>query len=236
MKILMAFISRTINFLTPMYDLIGDIHGHADELKKLLHKLHYKEINGSWQHQRRKVIFVGDYIDRGPEIREVLQIVKGMTNIGSAIALMGNHEYNALAYNYKYKGEFLRPHTDKNTHQHIETINQFKDYPDEWKLYTKWFYSLSLFLELPELNAVHACWNVSDIEWLKQGNNYKMSEQLLVDSHQKGTLAYNVINDTLKGKEINIPAEFAWHDKDGNLRTENRYKWWVDTKGATYEE
>jgi hypothetical protein len=59
-----------------MYDLIGDIHGHAREFKKLLHKLEYKEVNGIWQHQHRKVIFVGDYIDRGPEIREVLQIVK----------------------------------------------------------------------------------------------------------------------------------------------------------------
>jgi predicted MPP superfamily phosphohydrolase len=43
------------------------------------------------------VIFLGDYIDRGPEIQKVLQIVRGMVDRGNAIALMGNHEFNAMA-------------------------------------------------------------------------------------------------------------------------------------------
>ena len=54
-----------------MYDIIGDIHGHAQELKSLLVKMDYSVTEGVWQHPARKAIFVGDLIDRGPSIREV---------------------------------------------------------------------------------------------------------------------------------------------------------------------
>ena len=50
-----------------MYDLIGDIHGHADELTELLTKLGYKLRNGVWSNDHRMIIFLGDYIDRGPQ-------------------------------------------------------------------------------------------------------------------------------------------------------------------------
>ena len=79
-----------------MYDFLGDIHGHCTELEQLLSKLGYKQKAGTWQHPSRKVIFVGDYIDRGPQIRETLAIVRSMTESGNAIALMGNHEYVPL--------------------------------------------------------------------------------------------------------------------------------------------
>ena len=56
------------------FDIIGDIHGHAGKLIKLLEKLEYNKIDGTYQHSDsdRKAVFVGDYIDRGPEIRETL--------------------------------------------------------------------------------------------------------------------------------------------------------------------
>ena len=47
-----------------MYDLIGDIHGHADELVQLLELLDYEKAQGSYRHPDRKVIFLGDFIDR----------------------------------------------------------------------------------------------------------------------------------------------------------------------------
>ena len=75
-----------------MTDFIGDIHGHADELTQLLKKLGYEQKNGSYCHPERKVLFVGDYIDRGPKIRETLEIVKRMVDNGNAIALMGNRK------------------------------------------------------------------------------------------------------------------------------------------------
>jgi hypothetical protein len=47
------------------FDIIGDVHGCADKLKGLLHRLQYEQRNGVFQHPRRKAIFVGDLIDRG---------------------------------------------------------------------------------------------------------------------------------------------------------------------------
>ena len=46
------------------YDIIGDVHGYADKLEGLLLKMDYELIDGTWQHPERKVIFVGDLIDR----------------------------------------------------------------------------------------------------------------------------------------------------------------------------
>src|SRR4051794_116693 len=81
-----------------MYDLIGDIHGHADELEQLLEGLGYHRHAGVYRHPERKVIFLGDFIDRGPKIRQVLEIVRPMLEEGHALAVMGNHELNALAF------------------------------------------------------------------------------------------------------------------------------------------
>ncbi|MEQ8240402.1 MAG: metallophosphoesterase, partial [Cyclobacteriaceae bacterium] len=58
-----------------MHDIIGDIHGHCEELEVLLDALGYQEIEDSWVHpEGRKVIFVGDYIDRGPQILETVRL------------------------------------------------------------------------------------------------------------------------------------------------------------------
>jgi hypothetical protein len=79
------------------YDIIGDIHGYADELHALFEMLGYEKRNGSHTHPAgRRVVFLGDYIDRGPKIREVLETVRAMVETGNALAILGNHEVNAL--------------------------------------------------------------------------------------------------------------------------------------------
>lgn len=76
------------------------VEGHADKLEELLQKLGYTKTNNCYSHATRTVIFVGDLIDRGPKIRETLEIVNRMVDNGSAVALMGNHEYNALCFHF----------------------------------------------------------------------------------------------------------------------------------------
>lgn len=99
------------------YDIIGDLHGCATKLEALLAALGYAEDNrtGTYRHPQRTAIFVGDLVDRGPEQLRVLQIVKAMVDAGNAHIVMGNHEFNALAYATKWptgSGRFLRPHDD----------------------------------------------------------------------------------------------------------------------------
>ncbi len=75
------------------YDIIGDVHGHAaTKLENLLVKMDYKLVNDTYQHETRKVIFVGDYIDRGGEEVKTIHIVRNMVKSGNALAIMGNHE------------------------------------------------------------------------------------------------------------------------------------------------
>jgi len=71
-----------------LYDIIGDIHGYADELKLLLANLGYHKSGQSYRHP-----LVGDFIDRGPRIRETLEIVRPMVDGGAArAALARRHE------------------------------------------------------------------------------------------------------------------------------------------------
>ncbi|MGC9163919.1 MAG: metallophosphoesterase, partial [Thiomonas sp.] len=75
-------------------DLIGDVHGHWDALRDLLGRLGY---DAQGRHpQGRRLVFVGDLIDRGPDSPAVLDWVFQRVREGRAWAVMGNHELNLL--------------------------------------------------------------------------------------------------------------------------------------------
>lgn len=101
------------------YDVIGDVHGSASQLEALLQKLGYEAgASDEHRHPDRQAIFVGDLIDRGSEQLRVLEVVKTMVDGDSARIVMGNHEFNALAYATEWppgSGKYLRPHGDQMT-------------------------------------------------------------------------------------------------------------------------
>ena len=222
------------------YDIIGDIHGHHDALIKLLQKLGYQEIDGYYQHpEGRKVMFLGDFIDRGPKIRETLQVVKAMWDNGTAEAVMGNHEYNAICFYLKDKteGGYLRPHNFKNIKQHFTTINQFADFEDEWKIYVEWFMQLPLFIEKENFRVVHACWDDELIAHLKMITvNNILPKTVFYESQQAGTKNFEAIERTLKGKETTLPDNMFFLDKDGHKRTEVRTRWWKNADEIDYNQ
>jgi hypothetical protein len=218
------------------YDIIGDIHGHAQELKMMLQKLGYALRDGVWTHSERKAIFVGDYVDRGPEIREALNLVKTMVDAGSANAIMGNHEFNALAFAYHNPtAGHIRKHSIKNILQHHETIRQFQGFDREWEDYLAWFANLPLFLEMDGLRVVHACWDDDHVTYLKKLNG-PITKELLLKAHNKNDRAYTVFDEVLKGKEIKLPDGHYFIDKEGNRRVECRIKWWMNTEGLSLGE
>jgi len=75
---------------TGPFDVIGDVHGCCDELEELLAKLGY--IDGKHP-QGRKAIFVGDLVDRGPRVVDVLRLVQKMVASGDAFCVPGNHDF-----------------------------------------------------------------------------------------------------------------------------------------------
>jgi hypothetical protein len=225
------------------FDIIGDIHGHADELIQLLEELGYKKTNGNYRHTEteRKAIFVGDFIDRGPEIKQTLEIVKPMVDNCAAHAVLGNHEYNALCFHTKKAGhhkDWLRPRNDKNINQHIETLCQFKDDSDEWKKYLDWFMTLPLFLDLGKIRVVHAAWIPSEIEKISKwtSNNRNLTKRLLQKSALEGFDEFDTIETVLKGVEIPLPEGQHINDKDENPRKEIRIRWWEPAVNKTYGE
>ena len=220
-----------------MIDLIGDIHGHADKLEELLIKLGYSNKSGLYAHPDRKALFVGDFIDRGPKIRETLAIVKAMVESGNAIALMGNHEYNALCFHFQEtEGGHLRKHLIKNIIQHYETLKQFQNRQEEYEEYLEWFKTLPLYYETETFRAVHACWDNKNIDFLKKTLiNDRLTDELIYESVNEGTALNQAIEQTLKGKEMKMPEGLSFTDKDGTQRTEIRIKWWENPLEATYK-
>ncbi|PJJ59645.1 metallophosphoesterase [Hymenobacter chitinivorans] len=223
-----------------MYDLIGDIHGHADELRRLLAKLGYAEQQGVYRHPTRQVIFVGDFVDRGPYIRETLRIVRAMVDGGAALAVMGNHEYNAICFYEKHpQGGHLRPHTPRNILQHLRTLEEFngRELYQEWQDYIQWFKTLPLFLDLGALRVVHACWDPRHISFLNSILvDGRLTDAVLLRAADRSTPEYLAIEETLKGKEITLPPGLSFHDKDQNERTKMRVRWWCNPQSCTYAD
>ncbi|WP_169979981.1 AAA family ATPase [Tautonia rosea] len=97
------------------FDLIGDVHGCADELEQLLDRLGYEVVSQSiepawpgpiYEHPEGRIaVFVGDLVDRGPRILDTVRIVRNMTARGSGLCVIGNHDDKFLR---KLRGRNVR--------------------------------------------------------------------------------------------------------------------------------
>jgi protein phosphatase len=76
------------------FDLIGDVHGCCDELEALLGKLGYTpDSEAVWRHPAgRKVVFLGDLVDRGPRVLDTLNLARRMVAAETALCVPGNHD------------------------------------------------------------------------------------------------------------------------------------------------
>ena len=108
------------------FDIIGDVHGCADELIALLAKLGYSvRLEGTGDNRRaittapqgRRAFFVGDLVDRGPNSPDVLRIVMDMAERGQAFSVIGNHDD-------KFR-RFLKGRDVKLAHGLERTVEQY---------------------------------------------------------------------------------------------------------------
>lgn len=200
------------------------------------------EQTGAYRHPHRLAIFVGDLIDRGDEQLRVLQVVKPMVDAGSAHIVMGNHEFNALAYHTEHppgSGKYLRAHDDpdtpsstKNTTQHQAFLDQVTG--TDRRRYLDWFAGLPLWLDLGGLRVVHACWHEDSMAVVQQrcGSETPFTRrEHLVAATTKTDPLYRAVETLLKGPEVSLVdhGQPGYQDKDGFLRGRARIRWWNST-------
>ena len=76
---------------------VGDIHGYPQQLSALLDQIR-ADAGATAAGERPLVVFLGDYVDRGPDSRAVIDLIADLIDEGAfeVVALKGNHE-DALA-------------------------------------------------------------------------------------------------------------------------------------------
>jgi hypothetical protein len=225
------------------YDVIGDIHGRADKLVGLLRKLGYEERQGAWRHSDRTAVFVGDLIDRGPQQRDSIRIPRAMVEAGSAQIVLGNHEFNAIAYSQWNEGrsDFCRSRLGdergkKNHKQHKAFIEQIGLDTPQSKDALDWFRTIPMWLDLGNLRVVHACWDQASIDHLASvaGPSNTVTEQIIVDGTKgdeedtgRDHPTHTAIETIIKGPEIYLGGR-VYLDKGNHERRYARRKWWDD--------
>ncbi len=216
------------------YDIVGDIHGELGALERLLSKLGYREAGGSLAHpEGRKLLFLGDFIDRGPDSRGVLRLVRRLVDSGAALAIMGNHEFNFAAYHtVDRSGKPLRENNDKHKGQIAATTRSFEGYEREIPEWVEWMRGLPLFLDLGAFRAVHAAWVPGDIEFLKRRT---LSDyDFFIEASRKGTATWQAIERVLKGIEMKMPDGLSFLDANRIERHHMRVRWWGPIKGQSW--
>jgi protein phosphatase len=118
------------------FDIIGDIHGCFDELRELLTRIGYEIADGPGHGDHgpaysvrapegRKAVFLGDLVDRGPKIPDVLKLAMSMVESGAALCVPGNHDIKLMR---KLRGKKV-----KITHGLAESLEQLESEPEEFK-------------------------------------------------------------------------------------------------------
>ncbi len=220
-------------------DFVGDVHGHGSRLRTLLDRLGYRMIDGAMAHPDRRAVFLGDYVDRGPEIRQTLQTVRAMVDAGNAIALMGNHEYNAIAWftpRPDRPGETCRRHTEIRRRLITPTLESLGAELEDW---IEWMRDLPLWFETQHARAVHASWDPRSIDFLSgllHGSNRGLEQSRMQATCKPGSQASHAVHQLLKGREIPLPAGVSLRDPEGSPRGHIRARWFESPVGRTYRD
>jgi len=221
-------------FVGPV-DLIGDVHGEAEALRRLLWRLGY---SGEGRHpEGRRLVFVGDLTDHGPDSPAVVGLVRRLVEGGRAQCVLGNHEFNILAWRPKTEPSWLRDDVEPFRHEGV-LVPQAKAEAAEREAILAFFGTLPLALERPDVRVVHACWDADMIERVRHE-----SDALRLYEHYRAAIKEGLRRDgvaddlerMLARRNRNPvklltsgPAERsprAW-ELNGTVRFERRVAWW----------
>lgn len=126
--------------------VFGDIHGEWNKLESLLAQVEP-------DYERDEIVFLGDYIDRGPEPKRVLDYVMGLPKSSNIHLLQGNHElmlwngFDEFWNLYNQTGKFVDGLDLWMQNGGRVTFKQISESADEFEKYAKFVYSLPLYYQ-----------------------------------------------------------------------------------------
>lgn len=140
-------------------DIVGDVHGEIGALESLLARLGY-DAHGEHS-QGRRLVFVGDLCDRGPDSPAVVALVSTLVGRGLAQCLLGNHELNVLRQQRKHGNHWFFGDDNPEHEKQFGPTALVK--PDESARIREFFAALPIALERSDLRVVHAAWHDESI-------------------------------------------------------------------------
>lgn len=157
--------------------VVGDIHGCFNELKTLILSLEEKQ---EYNKDTDRLIFLGDYIDRGEDSRLVIKFIRELQkNNSNVIALKGNHEDMLCNYRKDARNQ------DWLYNGYSETIKSYKGFNEEFNNDIQWMKTLPLYYEDDHCIYVHAGIDVTkpmdkqtkyDLLWIRKEFIYNVQQ------------------------------------------------------------
>ena len=235
--------TSTSSLIQPLFDgpldIIGDVHGEIEPLRALMRHLGYSE--DGHHPDGRRLIFVGDLTDRGPDSPAVVDLVQQLILAERAQCVLGNHDLNILLGHEKpengwfFPGE--EPFGDAKVGPQVLADQEIRE------RVLSLFLTLPIALEREDLRVVHACWDDKMIKFARESNNVVS----LYEKHRKEIKAsfpdldLDEIDQGLERQNKNPvkllssgPEERTQNPEraGGKLRYEKRVQWWNEYQGA----
>ena len=217
----------------PTLDFIGDVHGCGDALEALLEQLGYRSDGAVWSHPESYAVFVGDIVDRGPQVRRALNLVRGMVEAGAAELLLGNHEYNLIGHFEPAPPgsgrEYLRPHTPRALRGLAATLDDFRGHEDELRDHVAWLRRRPLCWESQRARAVHACWDERWCGFLRaRPQGFVLTDDDWLACGIRGHDMRRCVDRLLNGTVHPLPEGLTYRDPHGIERRQVRTKFWSE--------
>ena len=238
----MAYGSRMPSLVQPLFegpvDVVGDVHGHLAALRKLMDRLGYDEEGG--HPEGRRLVFVGDLVDRGEDSPGVIRLVRAMVEAGRAQCVLGNHELNLLLGKVRAGNEWFRGLPQL---RHGRLLPQVLIRPSERGAILDWLRTLPLALERADLRVVHACWEaraidrarrmrdvVGDIHARRLALRARLRPESDEDVRDLIHQNRNPVSVLTSGRERHARQPFR---AGGKLRRTERVAWWEEYHDRT---
>ncbi len=218
-------------------DIVGDVHGEMDALLSLMHHLGYND-NGSHP-DRRRLVFVGDLTDRGPDSPAVCELIERLVGTQRAQCVLGNHDLNLLLGHRKHDNGWFYGEPFLEDAQLVPQVLA-NDLIRQQVL--GFFQTLPIALERTDIKVVHAHW---DTHMIAVARNSSDAVELYNEHH-------HLIEDRFPGLDLDVADKVLQHQNrnpvklltsgpemrteepvhaSGKVRYAKRVPWWKDCRG-----